>query len=263
MKNLKLLKPLCFIDVETTGLKPSQDRIVELSNLKISPDGSRIYKSHRINPGVPIPPQSTAIHGITDDDVADEPFFRNYAKSIRDFIGDSDLSGFNLIKFDLPFLESEFERSGIDFSHQNRRLIDVQTIFHKKEPRTLEAAYFYYCGKTFDVMHTAEGDATAAAEILDAQLERYSDLPREIDGLHSLCYRVREDYVDPDGKFVWIEGEVCCNFGNKHNGRFLREIVEEDPDYLEWIMEADFSSAVVDLVRKALHGEFPEQQEGK
>jgi DNA polymerase-3 subunit epsilon len=262
MKNLKLLKPLCFIDVETTGLKPYRDRIVELSILKISPDGSREYKSHRINPGVPIPPQSTAIHGITDDDVANEPFFRNYAKSIRDFIGISDLSGFNLIRFDLPFLEAEFKRSGIDFSHQNRRLIDTQTIYHVKEPRTLEAAYDYYCGKSFDVMHTAEGDATAASEILDAQLERYSDLPREIDELHSLCYRIREEYIDPDGKFIWAEGEACCNFGKKHNGRFLREIADEDPGYLEWILDADFSPTVIDLVGKALQGEFLKQQDG-
>ena len=257
LKNLTLERPLAFIDVETTGLRPSSDRIVELSILKIHPDGNKEYKSHRINPEVPIPADVTAIHGITDADVACEPKFQQYANSIRDFLDGCDIAGFNVIKFDLPFIEAAFKRAGVDFSRQNRQLIDSQVLYHLMEPRDLKTAYLKYCGREMGMTHTAEGDATAAAEILDAQLEIHPELPRNVSGLCAMCYTVPENYVDPDGKFVWSDGEVVCNFGKKHDGRRLKDIAAEDPDYLRWVARADFTPEVKEMVSKALLGEFP------
>jgi len=257
LKNLALERPLAFIDVETTGLKPGMDRVIELSILKIYPDGNREYKSHKINPEIPIPANVTDIHGITDADVASEPKFRHYAKSIRDFLEGCDIAGFNVIRFDLPFLEAEFKRAGVEFSRRDRQLVDIQVLYHLMEPRDLRAAYLKYCGREMEIQHTAEGDATAAAEILDGQLGIHPELPRNVVALCTMCCTVQENYIDPDGKFVWADGEVVCNFGKKHNGRRLKDIAAEDPGYLQWIAGADFTPEVKELVSKALLGEFP------
>lgn len=259
LKNLVLKKPLAFIDVETTGLKPNSDRIVELSILKIQPDGNRTYNSKRINPQMPIPAEATAIHGITDADVAGKPIFRQYAKGIRDLLDGCDIAGFNVIKFDLPFLEAEFGRAGIEFSRKSRQVVDSQVLYHLKEPRDLNAAYLKYCGKKMLQNHTAEGDATAAAEILDGQLGLHADLPKDVEGLCKLCYAIREDYVDSEGKFTWFEGEAVCNFGKKHYGEKLKDIAIEAPEYLEWIMGADFSPEMKRIAKEALLGKFPEE----
>ena len=256
MKNLRLDRPLAFIDVETTGLKPYSDRIVELSILKIHPDGREDYKSHRANPEVPIPTEATAIHSITDADVADEPFFRQYVKSIRDFLENCDIAGFNVIKFDLPCLEAEFARANVEFTRRNRYIIDSQVIYHMREPRTLGAAYQKYCGKEMVNAHRAEEDAKATAEVLDSQLEMYPDLPRDANGLCALCYQVGENTVDSEGKFIWSQGEATFNFG-KHRERSLREIAADYPDYLEWMSSGDFSPEIKDIVTKSLKGEFP------
>ena len=261
MKNLRLERPLAFIDVETTGRNPYSDRIVELSILKINPDGNEKYKSHRINPGIPIPEETTAIHGITDADVAEEPPFQQYARSIRDFLEGCDISGFNVINFDLPCLEAEFARSNVDFSRKSRYLIDSMVIFHQREPRNLEAAYLKYCGKEMENAHSAKEDAKVSSEILDSQLDMYKDLPRDVAGLCALCYKVNENSIDTDGKFIWLEGEAVCNFGKKHKGRKLKDIATEDPSYLEWITKSDFSTEVKEMVTKAINGEFPEQSE--
>lgn len=260
LKNLKLKRPLAFIDVETTGLSPYSDRIVELSILKIYPDGKEEYKSHRINPGIPIPADATAIHGISDADVASEPFFNQYAKSIRDFIDECDISGFNVIKFDLPFLENEFARANVEFSRQGRYLIDSQVIYHQREPRDLKAAYNKYCGKELENAHNAEEDARASAEILYGQLEQYQDLPRDIAELSALCYSVDESYVDAEGKFIWLDGEAVCNFGKKYRGRKLKDMATIDPEYLAWIANADFSMEVRKIANQALRGIYPEIQ---
>ena len=257
LKNLRLERPLAFIDIETTGLRPGLDRIVELSVLKVGPDGTRVYKSHRFNPGTPIPEAATAVHGITDADVKHEPPFRQYARSIAQFLDDCDIAGFNVIRFDLPFLEAEFRRAGVEFARTGRRLVDSQILFHLLEPRGLKAAYARYCGRVLEVEHTAQGDATAAAEILDGQLETHPDLPRTVAGLCAMCYSVPENYIDPDGKFIWSDGEVVCNFGRKHYGRKLRDIAADAPDYLEWIGSADFTPEVKELVSRALSGQFP------
>lgn len=257
LKNLVLERPLAFIDVETTGLKPNSDRVIELCILKIHPDGKREYKSHRINPEIPIPANATDIHGITDADVEHEPKFQQYAKSLENFLDDCDLAGFNLIKYDLPCLEAEFKRAGVEFSRNNRKLIDIQVLYHLLEPRDLNAAYLKYCGKEMEKRHTAEGDTNATAEILDRQLEVHPELPRNVSELYAMCYTVPENYVDPDGKFIWLNGEVVCNFGKKHNGRRLKHIASQDPGYLRWIVGADFTPEVKEMVSKALVDEFP------
>lgn len=258
LKNLKLQRPLAFIDVETTGLKPNIDRIVELSILKVYPDGHHEYKSHRVNPEVPIPAEATEIHGITDSDVENEPPFRKYAKSVRDFLNECDLSGFNVIKFDLPFLEAEFTRAGVEFSRRSRYFIDSQVIYHQRDPRNLEAAFLKYCGREMENAHAAEEDAKASALVLDGQLEMHQDLPRDVQELSKLCYQGIENCVDVDGKFVWVNDEVVCNFGKKHKGRRLRDIAQDDPSYLSWIIGADFSLEVREIAENALDGSFPE-----
>ena len=257
LKNIRLERPLAFIDVETTGLRPGLDRIVELSILKVNPDGIGVYKNHRVNPETPIPEAATAVHGITDADVKHEPTFRQYARSIAQFLDNCDIAGFNVISFDLPLLEAEFRRAGVEFARKGRQLVDSQVLFHLLEPRNLKAAYSRYCSGALEVEHTAQGDATAAAEILDGQLEMHPELPRTVAGLCAMCYSVPENYVDPDGKFIWSDGEAVCNFGKKHYGRKLRDIAADAPDYLEWIASADFTPGVKELVSRALLGKFP------
>ncbi|MFC2010650.1 exonuclease domain-containing protein [Chloroflexota bacterium] len=247
MKNLKLERPIAFIDVETTGTHPHSDRIVELSVFRVQPDGSEEYKSHRVNPGVPIPAETTAVHGITDADIAGEPMFRRYAKGVCEFLDGCDISGFNVITFDLPFLETELERAGVDFSREGRQLVDVMVIYHQKVPSEP--------GKELEDAHGAERDATASAEVLDAMVERHDDLPRDVSGLCAFCNEVRKDYIDLEGKLIWVEGEATFNFG-KHGGRPLKEIAEEHYDYLLWILGADFRPDVCEIVQKALDGEF-------
>lgn len=259
LKNLKLDRTIAFVDVETTGTNQNSDRIVELSILRVQPDGTEEYKSHRVNPGVPIPADATNVHGITDADVAGEPVFRQYAMSVRDFLNGCDIAGFNVIRFDLPCLEAEFARANVEFSRQGRNLIDSMVIFHKYEPRDLEAAYRKYCNKEMENAHCAEEDAKASAEVLDGQLEMYGDLPRDAASLGMLCYKVEENYIDAEGRFIWVDGEVVFNFG-KHRGRQLKEIVEVYPDYLDWITRQDFSAEVNKIVSDALNGEFPQME---
>lgn len=258
LKNLKLERPIAFIDVETTGTNPNSDRVVELSILRIQLDGTEEYKSHRVNPEVPIPADATAVHGITDADVSGLPTFRQYAKSVRDFLEGCDIAGFNVIKFDLPCLEAEFSRAGVDFSRRGRNLVDSMIIYHQRDPRDLQAAHRKYCGVEMENAHVAEEDAKAAAAVLDGQMEMYKDLPRDAAGLCDICYKVEENCIDAEGKFVWVEGEAVCNFGKKYKGRKLRDIVAADPSYLSWIVGADFSTEVREIAAKALNGQFPE-----
>jgi len=256
-KNLKLDRPIAFIDVETTGLKAYSDRIVELSIIKVTPDGKQEYLSRRINPGIPIPAEATAIHGITNADVINQPAFPQCAQIIRDFIGESDISGFNIIKFDLPFLEAEFARAKVEFSRQGRHLVDSQVIYHQQDPRDLAAAYRKYCGKELQNAHSAEDDARAAAEILDMQLGTHQNLPRNVSELCQLCCETKENNIDTEGKFIWVDGEAVCNFGKKYQGRKLKDMASQDPGYLRWIAGADFSPEVKKIALKALSGEFP------
>lgn len=249
MKNLNLDRPLAFIDLETTGLSTSHDRIVELTVLKAHPDGMEELRSRRINPGIPIPKQVTEIHGITDEDVKDEPTFRQYASGLRDFLEGCDLAGFNVKKFDLPLLEAEFKRAGVDFSREGRRIIDAQVIFHTQEPRNLTAAYRKYCGKDLDGAHTSEADIKATAEILASQLDYYPDLPRDIQALHDYCNPREPDWVDADGKLIQTDEGIVFGFG-QYRGKLLTDIARLDLGYLEWIVGGDFSEEVRKTVQE-------------
>lgn len=197
------------------------------------------------------------MHGITDEDVAEEPTFHQYAKGIYEFLDGCDISGFNVITFDLPFLEAELERVGVSFSLDGRQLVDSMVIYHQKEPRepgkprNLKAAYLRYCGKDLLDAHGAEKDATASAEVLDGQIKAHSDLPHDVPALCAFCNEVRKNYVDLEGKFIWLEDEIVFNFG-RHAGRLLKEIAREYPDYLQWIVGNDFRPDVDDIVKKAL-----------
>ena len=254
---LKLTKPLAVIDLETTGLNVESDRIVEISVLVIRPDGSRVSKTRRVNPGVPIPPEATAVHGIRDADVADEPRFAQIAAGFLEFLGDADLAGYNLRGFDLPLLTREFERAGRPLSLAGRAVVDAMEIFKRKEPRDLAAAYRFFCGKSRDDLHSADADVLACAEILEAQLARYDDLPREPAALDTLF---RPPWIDREGKFAWRGGEAVFNFG-KRRGQTLKAVAAEDPSYLDWMAGANFPEDAREIARRALRGEFPEQSD--
>jgi DNA polymerase III subunit epsilon len=253
---LALTRPLVAFDLETTGLNPAQDRIVEVSCVKLHPDGRREVKTRRLNPTVPISAEAAAIHGITDADVAGEPTFIQVAKSLATYLDGCDLTGFNLEQFDLPMLAKEFERAGLVFPKPDVCIVDTRRIWLAKEPRNLSAAYQFYCGKTLEHAHSAEYDAAAAADILAAQIGRYGDLPCDISDLHDFCHPTSPDWIDSEGKIVWREDAAVLGFG-RHRNRRLDELVKEEPDYLRWVMTQDFSREVVGIIEAALDGRFP------
>ncbi len=241
---LNLKRPVVFFDLETTGTNITNDRIVEISVVKVMPDGSEIVKTRRINPGCPIPAEATAIHHITDEDVKDEPEFRKVARSLADLFTGCDIAGFNSNRFDIPLLDQEFQRAGVDFDFGKARFIDVQTIFHKKEPRTLVAAYKFYCGKDLTEAHSASADTMATYEVLKAQLERYDDLPNDIAALSEYASQNRN--VDFMGRLVYDEQRrEIINFG-KYKGRIAEEVLKNDPGYYSWIMQGDFTKNTKD-----------------
>ena len=235
---LNLKRPIIFFDLETTGVDPAKDRIVEISMVKVMPDGEEIVKTRKINPGMHIPEESTAIHGITDADVADAPSFAQVAKSLAQFVQGCDFGGFNSNRFDLPLLVEEFMRAGVEVDFKRRKLIDVQNIFHKKEQRTLVAAYKFYCDKDLTEAHSAEADTRATYEVLKAQLDRYPDLENDIDALAD--YSARGETVDYAGRIVYNDkGEEVFSFG-KYKGRRVEEIFQLEPSYYSWMMNGDF-----------------------
>lgn len=235
---LKLKNPLIFFDLETTGIDVVNDRIVELSYLKIFPDGREDVKTMRINPTIPIDPKATEIHGISNDDVKDAPPFAEVAQSLANTFEGSDIAGFNSNKFDLPLLAEEFLRSGIDFDLKKRKFIDVQVIFHKMEQRTLSAAYKFYCEKNLENAHSAEADTRATYEILEAQLDKYNELENDVDQLSKFSAHSRN--VDFVGRIIFDDNNVeVINFG-KYKGIPVEEVFEKDPGYYGWIMNSDF-----------------------
>lgn len=235
---LNVKNPLVFFDLETTGIDMVNDRIVEICILKVFPDGRTEVKTRRVNPTIPIPAQATAIHGITNEDVKDCPTFKEIAKSLVQLIEGCDFAGYNSNKFDLPLLAEEFIRAGIDFDLKKRKFIDVQTIFHKMEQRTLVAAYKFYCDKDLDNAHSAEADTVATYEVLKAQLDRYPELKNDIDFLSDFSAKTRN--VDFAGRIVLNDKDVeVFNFG-KHRGRPVVEVLENEPGYYAWMMNGDF-----------------------
>jgi DNA polymerase-3 subunit epsilon len=237
--------------LETTGVNTARDRIVEISVLKILPDGSKEEKTVRVNPGMLIPPGATKVHGITDEDVAGLPSFSHYSESLLAFFDGCDLGGFNAIKFDVPLLVAEFSRAGHSFDLEGRNVVDPMVIFHIYEPRDLTAAYQKYCGKTLEDAHTATADVRAAAEIFQAQVQLYPDLPKGMGELHEVCQRRNPDWIDDEGRLIQSEQGPLIAFG-KYNGRTLYDLAAEDPDYLQWILSNDFSQEVRNLVADAL-----------
>jgi DNA polymerase-3 subunit epsilon len=246
--NLKI--PLCFFDLEATGTNISRDRIVEIAVVKVMPSGEILRKSSIINPTIPIPAETTAIHGITNEQVADKPTFKEVAREYAKFMEGCDLAGFNVLKFDVPLLVEEFLRADVEFDYQKKKIIDSQKIFHLMEKRTLSAALMFYCGKKIEKAHSAEADTMATVDVLMAQIERYNGqevtdgLERKVgvieNDMESLSKLVADDLVDLAGRMVRnSKGDIIFNFG-KHKNKLVMDVFKEEPAYYEWMMNGDF-----------------------
>lgn len=256
-KFLKLDKPLVIFDLETTGLVLSMDKIIEIAYIKYLPNGRVIKDDIFLNPEMPISRESTEVHGITNDDVADKPTFKEKAQEFWDIFQNSYYGGFNIINFDLPMLKREFIRCGIDFDYTNKDIIDSKTIYHYMEPRTLSAALKYYCNKDHDNAHNALADVEATAEILACQMEKYNEI-HDWDFVRKIHSTSDDRYVDNERKFYWRDGEAYFSF-SKHKDTPLSEVAKTDPSFLQWIVSADFSEETKDIIKKALQGEFPKK----
>jgi len=239
MLNLQLTKPLIVFDLETTGISISNDRIVEIACIKVHPDGREDTLHKRINPGMPIPAEVTAIHGISDADVANEPKFEEVARDLATYMQGCDFAGFNSNKFDFPMLVEEFLRAGVDFDVENRKFIDAQRIFHMMEPRNLSAAYRFYCDKNLENAHSAVADTRATWEIIQSQITRYPQLKNTIDELGKVSGQ--NNLVDLAGRMIYnAEGKEVFNFG-KHRNKMVEEVFKKEPGYYQWMMDNDFS----------------------
>jgi len=248
---LILNKPIAFFDLETTGIKVATDRIVEISLVKILPSGKQEVYTKRVNPGMPIPPRSTEIHGIADEDVKDAPRFEEIAKEVSNFIGNADLAGYNSNKFDIPLLVEEFLRADVDFDLKGRRFVDVQNIFHKMEPRTLKAAYEFYCKKDLENHHSAEADTFATYEVLKAQLDKYKGAKIKdrngnitepiINDIAALSnFSEQHENADLIGHLIFNDKrQEIFNFG-KYKGKTVEEVFQKESSYYDWMMKSDF-----------------------
>lgn len=248
--SLQLRKPLAFFDLETTGISTAKDRIIDICIIKALPGGEVVSKSQRVNPGMPIPLESSLIHGIYDNDVADAPPFKSVARTLAQFLDGCDLAGFNSNRFDVPLLVEEFLRANVDFDVKNRRLVDAQRIYHLMEPRNLSAAYKFYCGKDLENAHSAEADTLATLEVLNAQVQRYSGqvcksdsgqeiaIQNDMDVLHSLT---ASRNVDLAGRIILnSKGEEVFNFG-KHKDIPVLEVLKKEPSFFDWVQKGDFA----------------------
>jgi len=235
---LQLQRPIAFIDLETTGISISTDRIVEIAIVKIMPDGTKLVKRKLINPQMPIPAGASAVHGITDEMVKDAPTFKQVANELKQFMDNCDMGGYNSNRFDVPLLIEEFSRSGMEFSIEGRKMIDAQKVFHQMEQRTLSAAYKFYCNKSLEDAHSAEADATATWEVLLAQVERYPDLGTTVESISK--FTGEDDIVDFARRFIKVNGIEIFNFG-KHKGKPVTEVLKLEPQYYDWMMRGDFA----------------------
>ncbi|HRH50767.1 MAG TPA: 3'-5' exonuclease [Panacibacter sp.] len=235
---LQLQRPIAFIDLETTGISISTDRIVEIAIVKIMPDGTKLVKRKLINPQMPIPAGASEVHGITDEMVKDAPTFKQVANELKQFMDNCDMGGYNSNRFDVPLLIEEFSRSGMEFSIEGRKMIDAQKVFHQMEQRTLSAAYKFYCNKSLEDAHSAEADATATWEVLLAQVERYPDLGTTVESISK--FTGEDDIVDFARRFIKVNGVEIFNFG-KHKGKPVTEVLKLEPQYYDWMMRGDFA----------------------
>lgn len=247
---LNLKTPLCFFDLETTGISIANDRIIEIAMIKLMPNGETLRKVHRVNPTIPISPESTAIHGISNEDVKDKPTFKEIAKECAKFLEGADLSGFNILKFDVPLLVEEFLRADVEFDYRRKKIIDAQRIFHFMEKRTLSAAYKFYVNKDIENAHSAEADTEATIEVLKAQVAKYEGqevtdgLGKKIgvilNDMESLNQLSSSQQVDLAGRMIYNQkGEEVFNFG-KHRMKSVAEVLRQEPSYYDWIMKGDF-----------------------
>lgn len=237
MSQLNLSRPIIFFDLETTGTDNAKDRIIEIALIKILPNGEREKYVKRINPGIPIPPDSTAIHGITDEDVKDAPTFKLIAHELYDWMKHCDLGGYNSSKFDIPLLAEEFLRVGIEVDFTERKMVDVQQIFFKMESRSLSAAYSFYCNKQLENAHSAEADTLATIAVLEAQLDKYPNLVNDVKELHT--FTGGEECVDYARRLIMKDGHPVFNFG-KYKGKKVEDVFTSEPQYYDWMMNADF-----------------------
>jgi len=235
---LSLSRPICFIDLETTGINVSTDRIVEIAIVKIGVDGSKQVKRRLVNPEIAIPKACSDVHGITDEMVKDAPTFKALANEIKQFIEGSDIGGYNSNRFDVPMLNEEFLRAGISVDIESRKLLDVQKVFHKMEQRTLSAAYQFYCHKNLEDAHTAEADATATWEVLEAQIEKYPQMGNTVESI--VKFTGEDDIIDFARRFVNENGVIVFNFG-KHKGKSVVQVLKDEPQYYDWMMKGDFA----------------------
>jgi len=254
---MKIMRPLVVLDLETTGTWVEKDKIVEIGLIKLMPDGTRQDYIKRVNPGMPIPPNVTRIINITDADVKDKPCFEEIAKEALAFLGDSDLAGFNILRFDLPLLEREFYEAKLNFHWRDRDIYDAQKIYHIHEKRDLMAAYLLYCGKNLDNAHSALSDAEATMDILDAQVRKYGATEVGIESLKDIDYERSSDYFDKERKFCWWNGQLYPTFGKHGKKKHIKDIAKEDREYLEWILTKDFDDEVKAMIQKVLDGQFP------
>ncbi len=261
MRKLQLQRPIAQFDIESTGLNVQQDRIIDLAIVVLHPGGGEHPHTWRVNPGIPIPAGATAVHGIRDEDVRNCPSFSDVAEDVARVLDGCDLAGFNVLGYDIPLLQEEFNRTQTVFSMEGRHVVDVQRIFHQMEPRDLSAALRFYCGDTHEGAHGALADVQATLRVLTSQLERYPDLPLDVQALADFCHPRRADWVDGNGRFLWQDGQVVCGFG-KYRGQALKDLVAFESGFLRWILKKDFPSDTKELVENAIKGVYPSPPEG-
>ena len=254
---LQLDRDLVFLDTETTGADVTLDRVVQIALVRLRTDGSRAEFESLVNPGVPIPRESQRVHGISDTMVEFAPPFRRLVPELLEFMKDADLSGYNLIRFDIPLLKNEFQRAGQLWDLEGVRIVDAQIIFHKMEPRDLSAAVRFYCGRAMEGAHGALADTRATLDVLLAQVAHYPDLPRDVVALDAMFHQPDRRFVDASRRFFWRNGEATFNFGNRR-GQTLRDVAQNSPGYLQWMIDSNFSAEVKNLAESALQGNFPE-----
>ena len=253
---LRLDRPLVVFDVEATGLNKRTDRIVAIGLVRFEPIGTSEPISYLLHPGIPIPEEATAIHGISDDDVKDAPTFADMAEILERHFAGADLAGYNVLGYDIQILTEEFARANRPFSLEGRRVLDAQRIFFRHEPRDLTAALRYYCGEAHESSHDALGDVLATIRVLDGQFRKYPELPEDMDALGDYCDPRDPSWVDRAGRLKWSKGEVVFNFG-KFQGQSLRDAVVHDPNFITWLLRSDFPDDTKQIVRDAVAGRFP------
>lgn len=258
--SLKLKRPIVFLDIEATGDNPRVDRIIEIALIKIFPSGQEEKYVFRLNPGYRISAEAKNVHHIKEEDVKDCPSFKDKAKEIFAIINGCDIAGFNVIRFDFPMLLEEFARVGIQINEDDINILDVQRIFHKKEPRTLAAALEFYCGEKHTEAHNALADVEASIKVLSAQLKKYDDLPDDVEALSDFCSLSRKsNWADKTGKLRWEDGELVINFGVQYYGKKLKDVLKNDENFIKWILKSDFPSDTKEIIANFILGKYPEK----